>query len=461
MLAARCSALEVAEELVDADPHDAGTRRDLAFVLKDLGNLLARDGDTTLAREHLQRALDLTETLATEAVGSARARRDLSVCLIAWGLAEQRAGRFDSARRALERASTLRHVVADADRNDAQAQRDVAASFIKLADLEEQAGNATAAREHQRRAADIESALLLQGCAAPSRLDARSDPMLPETRVHDRPSIPTNADDLDPPSGPTPPYIEAVCQAGDLEQLGTDALESGNLETARQSLRLMTAITNVLAQVDPEPSVARRRAVSALRQLGQVERQLGELESARSRFCRCCRILDALLQAKPTDLATRRELALCHRELGMVEWALGNLERARDSLQRSTTGLEALVESPLGNLSILQDYWGALVALGRLEAEAQDLETAHELFECGLNIAQEIKERQPNTATPCSEVLQVLCLLVDIEVRLGNPPEAWLRRLLEEVKELVHPDEDALAALDLVLRYAERSTPAA
>lgn len=219
----------------------------------------------------------------------------------------------------------------------------------------------------------------------------------------------------------------------------------------------------MLAQVDPDAS-AQRRAASALYELGRVERELGELEPARRRLHRCCRILDSLLSTTPADATTRRELAACHGELGMVEQALGNLERARESLQRSATGFEALAADRPRDVSAQRDLGVALAALGGLEDEARNLEAARELFAWYRDVAYEIRELCPDLTTACPEVLHALCLLAAAEVRLGNHPEArnLFHRLLEEERALAQADEeDAWAALDLVLLHAERSNPAA
>jgi tetratricopeptide (TPR) repeat protein len=472
-------ALDIANALVDAEPQDPTARRDLAFVLKDLANLPVRDGEHDLAREHLERALAITDALAREDLGNAQAQRDLSMCLLRWGLAEQREGRLEHARRALERALVLRRALASADCRNAQAQRDLAASLFKLGDLEVQAGNVTTGREYHREAADIDAAITLQGSVVPrmtgdwSVPDARSERMLPETDAYHRPVSPWTAwspatmcagDELEthePIEGAPTRYVAAVCCAGELQQLGEAALRLGNVEAARHGFRRMTAITNVLAQVDPDAS-AQRRAASALFQLGRVERQLGELEPARRRLHRCSRILDSLLLTSPTDAITRRNLAACHRELGTVERALGNLERARESLQRSVTGFEALTADRPRDVSAQRGLGQALAALGELENESRDFEAARELFEWYRDVAYEIRALRPNLT--CPEVLDALRLLTEAEVRLGNHPEArnLFHRMLEEEGALSQTDaEDALAALDLVLRHAERSSPAA
>jgi tetratricopeptide (TPR) repeat protein len=465
-------ALAIVEALARAEPRNPVAGRDLSRVLHDLGDMLVHEGEADLARELRGRALAIAEALAAEDPGNAQAQRELSIGLNRWGLAEQHAGRFALARGAMERALALRQALARANPQDLEAQHDLVLSFDKLAELETLAGNTSVASEHRRRAADIRQTLVSERSSDVDAWEDREPAFAtPRSRSHDvtlpSPAAPPWDGRVEPEertAGVHAKYLQAVDHASELEQLGTSALRSGNLETARQSLRLLTAITNVLAKVDPRPIPAQRRAASALYELGKAELALGDLESARERLRRCCELYTSLLEVVPTDAPTRRGLATCLGTLGRVELERGEPARARELMHRCRQRFDALVVDAPRDVATLREFGTSLVELGRVEGAAGDVEAARELFQRNLDLAYAIVELEPSSMRARLGVLHALRRLAEVEVQLGNLPEAreLFRLMLEDDDVLTRADpEDAWAALDLVLLYAEPSSPAA
>jgi len=458
-------ALALVEALALLECRNPVAQRDYSLALGDLAEVLVHDGDHVQIHGLLTRSLAIAEVLAAEDPGNAQAQRDLSIGLDRLGLAEQRAGRLAEARRTMERALELRQALARANPGDAQAQHDVACSLVELMEL-----------EHRQRAMELPQAPAcpswLEDAAAAVDADA---PISKELRL-DLEWIEPHANQwfhaeegsrnevrLASPLALTngrSRYLEAVAYAEALEWFGRSALYAGNVHAARQSLRLLTSIALVLANVDPRQIQAQRRAANALYYLGKAEREFGELENARDHFRRSAELFGSLLQLIPNDVTTRRDLAVCLSKLALVEKTVGNLERARDLLRHCRASFEVLLAEAPRDPSALHDYVLVLVRLGAIEEEAGDLEAARELYQRSLD-AYLAAELEPDV-TIRGEILRVLCRLAALEVRLGNLPEAreLFRLLLEDDEALAQVDlQDAWAALDLVLLHAEAPQP--
>lgn len=439
------SAHAILEMVVHADPSDPATRRDLSLVLADLGEVLDLLGAHAEARELHERALALVEALASEDPGNARAQRDLSISLNRWGLLEQRAGRLTEARLAMTHAQALREALAEANPENGQARQDLARSRARLeafAQLQAPQRSSSAGLGPQHGWSAEASA---PGCSELTIGD-RAEPRERKRDVH-----------------PKSRYLEALEEAEYLEQLGTAARRSGNLETARTSLRLLTEITNVLAKVDPRRRQALGRAACALYELGCTEHELGMLEPARALLRRACDLFTARLGMDHTDAATRRRLARCLGALGRVELERGDDERARDPILRCRRMFEDAF-SGMPDVEFLRDFGTELVELATVRTRRSELEAARELLQRNLDLAYAMAELQHHRLEAGVGVLQALHRLAEIEILRDNHPEAreLFRLMLEDRDLLAHADpKDACAALDLVLLHAERRSPAA
>lgn len=434
------SAHAILEAVVQSTPEDPFARRDLSLVLADLGEVLELRGAHAEARALHERVLGIVEGLAFEDPGNARAQRDLSIGLNRWGLLEQRAGHLPEARLALAHAEALRQALADANPEDLRAQQDLARSRTRLeslARLEAQPGAASGEPSVEATA---------PGCSDLT-FGRRAEPRVRTPPVH-----------------PLARYLDALDEAAHLEQLGMAAKRSGNLETARTSLRMLTEITNVLAKVDPRRRQALGRAARALYELGCTEHELGAVEPARAHLRRARDLFAARLAIDSTDAASRRRLARCLGELGQVELACGDDERAGEVILRCRRMFEdALVDAPRDD-DVLRDFGEVLVGLGTAHVRRGQVEAAHELLQRNLELAHVAAELEPRRPRVQVRAPQAMLRLAELEVRLGNLPEAreLFRLILESLDLLLHADpENACAALDLVLMHAEPRNPAA
>ncbi|MCB9706934.1 MAG: CHAT domain-containing protein [Myxococcales bacterium] len=400
------AALEIAEELAEAQPQSVRASRDLSLTLDILGGIEVEAGDLARARELRARALVITEELAKAEPSSHQLKRDLVIRLDALGEVEVEAGDLARARELRSRALELVEELARADPGSAEIKRDLAVSLGGLADLAVLAGDVARARELYARGLAIHEELL----------EASPDDAQPKRDV-----------------------------AISLHQVGDVAVEAGDIERARELYARALTIVEELADADPHSARAKHDLTVSLGKLGDVELEAGDVGRARELLARSVALREELAEADPRSAAAKRGLAVSLNKMGDVEVEAGELGRARELFARSVALKEELAAADPSSAMAKRDLSVSLNNLGKVEALAGDVTRARELYARSLGLREDLKGFDPKSALAKRDLFVSLTGLADVEVRAGDVARAreLYARALAALDELVEADPSA------------------
>ncbi|HEY5923934.1 MAG TPA: protein kinase [Kofleriaceae bacterium] len=194
--------------------------------------------------------------------------------------------------------------------------------------------------------------------------------------------------------GGRPPTPVLVSRATILNQRGTTLWNIGKLEQSIESYAEALVIYRAVGMA--------RHEARALNNMGIVFAALGEYEEALAHYKSALKIDQAL--------GERSGLALKLGNIGQCYADIGDVERAESYLARALK-----VAEQTGDLSAAAD---AAVSFGQCKMQRNDVHGALELFEKGLTLATENRERYQEV-----RALQYIALA---HLSAGDPPEAAL-----------------------------------
>jgi tetratricopeptide (TPR) repeat protein len=194
--------------------------------------------------------------------------------------------------------------------------------------------------------------------------------------------------------GGRPPTPVLVARATILNQRGTTLWNIGKLEQAIESYAEALVIYRAVGMA--------RHEARALNNMGIVFAALGEYEEALAHYKSALKIDQAL--------GERSGIALKLGNIGQCYSDLGDIERAESYLARALK-----VAEQTGDLSAAAD---AAVSFGQCKLQRGDVPGALQLFEKGLHLATENRERYQEV-----RALQYIALA---HLAAGNPPETAL-----------------------------------
>jgi tetratricopeptide (TPR) repeat protein/tRNA A-37 threonylcarbamoyl transferase component Bud32 len=195
-------------------------------------------------------------------------------------------------------------------------------------------------------------------------------------------------------SGGRPPTPVLMARATILNQRGTTLWNIGRLETAIESYAEALVIYRAIGMA--------RHEARALNNMGIVFAALGEYEEALAHYKSALKIDQAL--------GDRSGIALKLGNIGQCYSDLGDTERAESYL-----GKALKVAEQTGDLSAAAD---AAVSWGQTKMQRGETKAALELFERGLSLATENRERYQEV-----RALEYIALA---HLAVGDPPEAAL-----------------------------------
>ncbi len=194
--------------------------------------------------------------------------------------------------------------------------------------------------------------------------------------------------------GSRPPTPVLVARATILNQRGSTLWNIGKLEQSIESYAEALVIYRAVGMA--------RNEARALNNMGIVFAALGEYEEALAHYKSALKIDQAL--------GERSGLALKLGNIGQCYSDLGDFDRAESYLSRALK-----VAEQTGDLSAAAD---AAVSFGQVKLQRKDVRGARELFEKGLSLATENRERYQEV-----RALQYIALA---QLTAGEPPEAAL-----------------------------------
>lgn len=174
----------------------------------------------------------------------------------------------------------------------------------------------------------------------------------------------------DDPSGKL--WAMRVC----LELFADEALERGDLETARQNYEMYCATARGMLKVEESPQM-REQLAQTLNLLADLELDMGDTDAASRHFAEELQIWESLLDAEGTSY------------LRNMSWCLlrvGDIEMAQDSLMSAGGRYEKALDCSRRSLGVRQsiggvyNYCACLQRLGRLRARRRENDAALAYF---------------------------------------------------------------------------------
>lgn len=155
-------------------------------------------------------------------------------------------------------------------------------------------------------------------------------------------------------------------------------MRHGDTTEAIDSLRESDAISQRLADLDPENAQARHDLVIGRNDLGRALMSAERIDDAKEAYQQALSLADALSEKDPTSAIFRRDVGHCHDNLASVFAANAEIEQAIASLTRAIDIYESLLRDDSENLSVLRDAAIAHYNRGehRLEIAADQSKTA-------------------------------------------------------------------------------------
>ncbi len=308
------------EALYQANPDDAGIRRELAEAVIAIGNMQNLTGDNAAALESFRRALPLFESLAAEDPKDVKAALNVSLCMnkiadrLAFG--GDPASALENYRKVLD----LNEELYAADPDNAQVRRALWYSLIKNGDT---LGNPTAPNVGDRGGA-IETyrralALYEPVASDPTNAKARRDLLINYNR------------------------------------LGATLEGAGKLAEALSCYRKGGAITKELADADPKNAEAQRDLSISYEAMTHILYKLGDLKGALENCRQMLAIREKLSAADPASSQARRDVFLGLMALGGLMRDAGKLDEAIETFRKATAIIESLVSRDQSNLYLRRD----------------------------------------------------------------------------------------------------------
>ena len=372
-LAAYRAALARTRSLAELHPDDDEVLHDLAASHNLVGDMQLQQGDRAGALASYREGLAVAEATLARAPTGRRARRDVTVSLNKLGDALRTGGAGDEAEAAYQRAFELRRALADEQPDDLEAQRDLAVSHEKL-------GGVLLARKDPGALAAFHASLAVRErlvARAPDDAGWRRDLALGHDKVGD-----------------------AQLRQGD---------RAGAAASARAALVLRAA----LAEEDPTNTTLQRELAANHDRAGDLLFEQGDAAGALVAYRQAMEIAARLAARDPANATWQRDLEVSHNKVGDALLERGDGGAAAAAYSAALGIAERLAARDPANATWQRDLWVCHYKLGDARLAAGRRAEAERSYRAALELAQALAARSPDDAGAQEEAAIVRQTLAD------------------------------------------------
>lgn len=464
--------LLTARHLTRVDPGNIDMQQALARALESLGEIALRAGDLAAALEQHTEALALRRRLAAgdggrtcgagdggrvpaageggrmlgagEAgrmlgagdPGRAELDRALGAALNRLGDTKMLAAELESARRDYTESLTIHRAVVAGSPDDVTSRRGLAITLGKLGDLAVRVGDAAGANRHYTEKLRITADL---SDADPGDTEARRDVAIALQQIGDVALLLDLMDDAhtfftdslaihrelatkDPGNAE---YRRDVGVA--LNRTGDLALRLGNTTGARDHYTEALAIHRALADTDSTNARNQRDLSVSHDHLGELALRTGDYVTADHHYTQSLILAEQLAAADPSNADKQRDIVISHHRLAKVATALGAYALAFRHNTEALNRVRRLTGTDPTNGQLRRDTVLILLAIGETAEYEHDLDTAVEVYNDALAIANDLLRANRGSARARSDVEYTVQNLERVLTALGRPPIDRLR----------------------------------
>jgi tetratricopeptide (TPR) repeat protein len=185
---------------------------------------------------------------------------------------------------------------------------------------------------------------------------------------------------------------DAQCLVGDVLRA------QGKLEAAQQAFEECLAISQRLAQQDPNNADWQRELAVARSRVGGVLQAQGKLEAAQQAFEDNLAIFQRLAQQDPNNADWQWNLGVASGRVGDMLRAQGKLEAAQQAFEDYLAIFQRLTQQDPNNADWQRELGVASGRVGDVLRAQSKLEAAQQAFEDYLAIFQRLTQQDPNNA---------------------------------------------------------------
>ncbi len=308
--------LQIARELVDANPDSAVLRCSLAIGYEKTADIQRVLGMSQEALANYQQALAVAEQLARVDPNNSWYRRRLAISHDKVGDAQRDLGQIDQALASYQESLASREAQAEAFPDNADLQRDLYVSYIKVANIQRDSGQPAEALAGYLMAADIAETLVK---LRPHQVRAQRDLYI----VH--------------------------------SQIGYTQVMLGRAAEAVASHRRSVEAARELTRADPSDARAQGDLALGYNLLGEAQVAAREPAAALETFQKAREILEKLAAASREDAHVQADLASAHSQIGGILAGMGRVDEGLADCLKGHEVFEALARSHPDNARYQRD----------------------------------------------------------------------------------------------------------
>ena len=393
--------LAIVERLAAADPNNAGWSRDLSVSYNKVGDVLVPQGKLDEALQSYRQSLAIHERLAAADRSNTQWRRDLSISYEKVGNVLVAQGKLDEALQSYRQSLAINERLVAADRSNAEWQRDLSVSYNKVGDVLVAQGKLDEALQSYRQSLAIRERL---AAADRSNAEWQRDLSLSYDNVGNVLVAQGKLDEALQSYRQSLTIRErlAVADRGNAEwqrdlsisydKVGYVLDAQGELDDALQSCRQSLAIAERLTAADPSNTQWQRDLAVSYSRVGEVLVDQGKLDEAMQSYRQSLAITERLAAADRSNASWQRDLSVSYNKVGEVLVAQGKLDAALESYRQSLAIREHLAAADRSNAQWRNDLD---YVVGRIGALAYRLVLAGE-FATALDAADQAISLTPD-----------------------------------------------------------------
>jgi tetratricopeptide (TPR) repeat protein len=351
--------LAVMEQLVKADPTNAGWQRELSRSYSKVGDVLMAQGKSTEALKFYRADLTVRGQLAHADPANVSWQRDLSASFDRIGEVLVNQGNRSEALKSYREGLAVREQLVKADPTNAASLRDLSVAHIKIGDLLVAEGNLGDALQFYR-----------DGLAIRERL-TKADPNNARWQL-----------DLS----------MAFDRIGDL------LVAENNLGEALQAYRESLVMRERLTKADPANTSSLRDLSVSWNKIGNLLVAQGKLDEALIFFRDGLALREQLTKTDPTNAGWQRDLWVSYNKIGDVLADQGNLPEALKSFRYGLAVGERLAKADPANATWQRDLSMSYNKIGAMLAAQGDLDQALKSFRDGVAVGERLAKADTTDA---------------------------------------------------------------
>lgn len=368
-----------------------------SFML--LGNLEYEEGNRTVAREWLEKAIEIHKQLANKMPEDVNIQRDMSISYSRLGDLENTEGNIAVSREWYEKAIEIHKQLANKMPENVKTLQGLSILYSKLGDMEKITGNTSVSREWYEKAIEIQK---------------QHANKMPE-------DIKTQLD-----------LGFLYSRLGDLEQ------ESLNISAARKWFEKNIDIYLSLSKKIPESVEIQRMLSVSYDRLGNLEDIAQNTDTAKMWHEKAMKTCLKLVDIMPENVQIQRGLIVSYIHLGKLDKAGGNTDSARKWYQKALEIHKSLAEKMPADIEVQRDLCALYMRLGNLEKEAGNTDSSRKWYEKVLEILNRLSNKMPDNVELQQDLFFLYFRLGDLEETAGNTTiaQAWYKKTLENTQQL-------------------------